>query len=368
MTFGFNPPRTACPNIRPNPAALAVVALLLSVFAAPALAQGTAMMPVAAPVSSVDSIVSKVNGPVLDVFGGNLQVDVTNAKITGGDDRLASPVPWAGILPGSRIVAQVIVPDAIPTVFPPRLSATNVVVFLANSGSLSGIVQGIGAAQGTLTLLFTSVKTNAATEWSGTKSDGTAVKSLSDLALGMQATAVVTVDASGVTARSVFAYAPPTTRLEAFRGKVEAEGATQWTIDGRVVQVTPETKIVGDPKVGDAVDVLVKVQILPPGVGAATIPVAISIVKVVSTPPPPPTRNVEFDGVVDSLPPSAGTTSVPMGHWTISGRDVLVTPLTKVDAGIAKGTSVHVKGLTAPMAVLAPSASPQILATEITKK
>ena len=86
----------------------------------------------------MDSVVSKVNGPILDVLDGALQIDVTNATITGGDDRLASPLPWAGILPGSRIIAQVVVPDVIPAVFPPRLAATSVVVFLANSGNLSG--------------------------------------------------------------------------------------------------------------------------------------------------------------------------------------------------------------------------------------
>ena len=374
MTFVSIPPRTARPNIRPNPTAPAVVALVLSVLAVsamPAFAQGsmgTAMMPIAAPVSTVDSVVSKVNGPILEVLGGALQLDVTHARITGGDDRFASPVPWAGILPGSRIVAQVTVPDAIPAVFPPQLPATNVVVFLANSGSLSGIVQGIGAAQGTFTLLYTSVKTSAATEWSGTKADGSHVKGLSDLAAGMQAVAAVAVDASGVTAKSVFAYAPPTTRIEAFRGKVEAEGATLWTIGGKSVQVDAHTKIVGDPKVGDTVDVLAKVQVLPPGSLAPTpIPVAISIVKVVSTPPPPTDRTVEFDGVVESLPPAALATSAPLGHWTISGKDVLVSPLTKVESGIAKGTRVHVKGVTLPMAVFAPTATPQILATEITK-
>jgi hypothetical protein len=375
MTFVSIPPRTACPNIRTNPTAPAVVALVLSVlaaFARPAFAQGsvaTAMIPIAAPVSTVDSVVSKVNGPVLDVLGGALQVDVTNAKITGGDDRFASPVPWAGILPGSRIVAQVAVPDAIPAVFPPRLSATNVVVFLANSGSLSGIVQGVGAAQGTFTLLYTSVKTNAATEWSGSKADGSPVKGLSDLTAGMQAVAVVSTDASGVTAKSVHAYANPTTRIEAFRGKVEKIDAAAWTVDGKIVQVNADTKIVGDPKVGDVVDVLARVTIVPPGMGMPSMPpVAISIVKVVTTPPPPTDRTVEFDGVVESLPAAPGAANAPLGHWTISGKDVLVTPLTKVDAGIAKGTSVHVKGVTLPMAVFAPTAAPQILATEITKK
>jgi hypothetical protein len=368
MTLDSSPPRTACPNIRHKPAALAVVALLLSGLAGAAFAEIPALPPIAFVPPTVDSIISRVNGPILDLFDGALQIDVTNAKITGGDDRFANPLPWAGILPGSRVVAQIVVPDTIPAVFPPRLPATSVVVFLANSGSLSGAVQSVDLARGAFEVDFASVRTNAATDWSGTKADGTPVRGLSDLSGGMQANVSVTVDPSGLTAKSVFAFAGPTTRIVAFRGKVESEGATQWTIDGHAVQVTPETRIVGDPKVGDVVDVLEKVQILPPGVGAGVIPVAISIIKVVSTPPPPPIRTVEFDGVVDALPPAAAATSVPLGHWTISGKDVLVTPFTKVDAGIAKGTAVHVKGVAVPMAVFTPTSAAQILATEITKK
>ncbi len=368
MTFSFHPPSPARHNIRRHPAVPAVVALLLSALASPAFAQTAVTAPIAAFSSTVDSVVSKVNGPVLDVLDGALQIDVTNAKILGGDDRLANPVPWSGILAGSRVVAQVAVPDVIPAVFPPRLVATNVVVFLANTGSLSGLVQGVAAAQGTFSLLFTNVMTNAATEWLGAKADGAPVKGLSDLSAGMQANAVVTYDASGVTAKSVYAFATPATRIEAFRGKVEAEGPTQWTIGGRVVQVNADTKIAGDPRIGDTVDVLVKAPVLPPGAGTATIPVAISIIKVVATPPPPSDRTVEFDGVVEAIPPATGASLPPMGHWTISGKDVLVTPLTKVDSGIAKGSSVHVKGVTLPMAVFAPAATPHILATEITKK
>ena len=373
MTFDSHPPRLARPHIRRNPAALAVVATLLSAlasFAAFADTQVSILPPIAYFPPTVDSVVSKVNGPILDLFDGALQIDVTNAKITGGDDRFASPVPWAGLLPGSRVIAKIVVPEAIPAVFPPRLVATEVVVFLANSGNLSGAIQGVSVAQGSFLLDYVSVRTNGGTEWSGTKADGTPVKGLEDLSTGMQANVAVTADASGVTAKSVFAWAPPTWRIIAFRGKVEVQGETLWTIDGKVVQITPETKIVGDPKIGDLVDVLEKVQVLPPGsLAPTTIPIALSIIKVVSTPPPPTTRFIEFDGVVESIPPTLGATNAAMGHWTISGRDVLVTPLTKVEAGITKGTRVHVKGVTLPMSVLAPSTSNlQIVATEITKK
>ena len=117
-------------------------------------------------------------------------------------------------------------------------------------------------------------------------------------------------------------------------------------------------------------DVLEKITIYPPGLGiATTIPVAISITKVFVT-PPPPSRTIEFDGVVEFIPPSpASVNGKPIGHWKISGRDVLVSGLTEVDKGIAVGSAVHVKGVMLPVAVLAPSAtSQQILATEITKR
>ena len=234
----------------------------------------------------------------------------------------------------------------------------------------------MSTAQGSFTLLFTTVKTTAATEWSGFTADGKPVKGIGDLSAGMQANVAVTAEPSGVTAKSVYAYSVPTSRIIAFRGKVEKIDTAIWTIGDNVVQVNAGTKIVGDPRVGDLVDVLEKVMIYPPGIGAgigpgiaATIPVAISITKVVTL-PPPTDRKVEFDGVVDALPPSPTAGGLPMGHWTISGRDVFVNALTKVDAGIVKGTPVHVKGVLIPTSVLAPSAAGQgqIVATEITKR
>lgn len=375
MTLTSTPPRPARPHNRSFPAAPAVVALLLSalaLLAAPALAQGTAVMP-SRPgnAGTVDSIVSKANGPILDVFDGALQIDVSNAKITGGDDRFASPVPWAGILPGSRILAQVTVPDAIPAVFPPRLPATSVVVFLTRTGSLSGTVQAVSLAQGSFTLLYTTVHTTAATEWSGTKADGSPVKSLADLSAGMFATATVHADSGRVAATHVHAYAPPTTRIVAFRGKVERIEPPLWTIGGHVVQVTAETKIVGDPKVGDTVDVLQKVTVVPPGMGMPTpVPTAISITKVVTVPPNPGDRTVAFDGVVEFIPSNpAGMGGAPMGHWKISGRDVLVTGLTRVEEGITTGSAVHVKGVIAPTNIGAASnTNQQIVAVSITKR
>ena len=314
----------ACPQIRRNPASLAVVALLLSVVSG--VARGDNPIPALPPIAyfppTVDSVVSKVNGPILDLFDGALQIDVTNAKVTGGDDRLANPLPWPLILPGSRVIAQVVVPDVIPAVFPPRLAATSVVVFLANSGNLSGMVQGIGLAQGTFSLDYVSVKTNAATEWSGTKADGTPVKGLSDLSLGMQANVSVVADASGVTARSVYASPRPSRASwrSAARSRSRARRCGRST--GRSCRSRPRRRSSATRGSGDVVDVLEKVQILPAGSAApTTIPIAISIIKVGRAPEGSDVDSSESSR--RSRRPRRAAGGPRPGHWTIWGRDVL---------------------------------------------
>ena len=131
--------------------------------------------------------------------------------------------------------------------------------------------------------------------------------------------------------------------LISFRGPVQTITPTAWTIAGRVVSVDSDTKVVGDPKVGDTVDVLARIQNPPPGSLAPSYLVAISIIKApVILPPNPGDHATEFDGTVEAIP--ASTNGMPLGHWKISSRDVVVNGLTKLDAGIVVGTAVHVKG------------------------
>lgn len=293
--------------------------------------------------SSVEGTVSKVTGTVLDLIEGQIQIDVAKATITGGDDREANPLPASGILVGARVVALVTVPDVIAAVFPPPpLAATHVLVFQTRSGQLAGTIQSVDAGAGTFTLLFRSVSTNAATKWSGDGTKGR-VKGIGDLSAGMFATVSV-VSSGGLLATEVEAFdlaSPP--HLISFRGPVQSIAPAQWQIAGRLVQVDSDTKIVGDPVVGDDVDVLAEAPTTPPGAGTAVIPVALSILKErLILPPGPGDRSVEFDGTVESIP--APTNGSLLGRWKISGRDVTVNGLTKLDSGIAVGAAVHVKG------------------------
>ena len=98
-----------------------VVALLL--FGVPLSAgpmDGIALTPpTLVRASTIDGTVSAVTGTVLDVIGGQFRIDVANATITNGDDPVSGPFHGIGIPVGARIVAQVPVGDALPTVFPP---------------------------------------------------------------------------------------------------------------------------------------------------------------------------------------------------------------------------------------------------------
>ncbi|MEO8585727.1 MAG: DUF5666 domain-containing protein [Acidobacteriota bacterium] len=320
--------------------------------------------------SSIEGTVSAVTGPILDLIEGGIQIDVTHATITGGDDRLANPLPWSGIPVGARVVAQVTVPDLVVAVFPPPpLPATNVVVFQTRAGALSGTIQSVDVRAGKFLMLDHSIATNAGTKWSGGGPNG-AVKGIGDLAAGMSASVEV-VNSGGLLATSVEAHgtgAPP--ELIAFRGPVQTISATAWTIAGRGVQIDSDTKIAGDPKVGDTVDVVARVHNPPPGSLAPSYLVAVSIVKsIVIVPPGPGDRATEFDGAVESIPPTAAPGAVPPGHWKIASRDVVVNGLTRVDSGIVVGTTVHVKGVFMFASGMGGSLfSTQFVATEIRKK
>ena len=346
-----------------------VVALLLFGLAPFAVAADGAALPSPARPSTVEGTVSKVDGPILDLIEGGIQIDVTRATITGGDDRLANPLPWSGILVGARVVAQVTVPDALrPVVSPPPLAATSVVVFQTRAGELAGTIQSVDVKGGNFTMLIHTVSTNASTKWSGGGPNG-AVKGIGDLSAGMFAIVAV-VNSGGLLATSVEAYGVTPPELFAWRGPVETITPTAWTIAGRVVQLDSDTKIVGDPKVGDIVDVVARVHNPPPGSLAPSYLVAVSITKApVITPPGPGERATEFDGIVESIPATPTANGAPLGHWRISSRDVLVNGLTKLDTGIVVGSAVHVKGrFVMASAVVGSLSSTQFVATEIRKK
>src|SRR5664279_1035259 len=232
-------PRRSLPPLKTSSALIVALLLSSALFSAGPLEQrasadGIALnSPSPMRVSTIDGTVSAVQGTVLDVIGGQFRIDVANATITSGDGPTAGPLPATGIPVGARIVAQVPVGDALPTLFPPpAFQATSLVVFLPRDGQLTSTIQGVDVAGGKFTMFFHSLSTNAATKWSGVGPNGS-VKGIGDVSTGMLATVSVVNSGGGLLATSVEAYGtvtPP--RLIVFRGPVQTIGATQWQIDG----------------------------------------------------------------------------------------------------------------------------------------
>ncbi|MFI5180206.1 MAG: DUF5666 domain-containing protein [Thermoanaerobaculia bacterium] len=376
----LTPPSNACQRFPavararflPLSSAGVVALLLLCLAALPAVAQMSIgqpqpMPPVTPPtmLPTIEGFVSAVDGTVLTLLGSPLlRVDISGATILSADSTGGTPPP---ITPGAYIMAT-LEPFASPmaTPLPPPLVAKTVAVRPAGTAVLSGEI--LSVLSDSFVLLYRTILVDANTVFSGFGPAG-AVHGLSDLKPGMQATAWVVPSGSGLLATKVVAYSfAIVPKPFQFRGVVKSIADTSWQIDDKTVGVTADTKIVGDPKVGDTVDVLAMVQDPPnPLMGMPSRIVALLIAKVVPVPPPTPGRTFTFDGIVHSMPVT-GT----IGLWKIGDRNVMVNGLTKITGTPSVGGLVTVTGYALPSPMTA-GASPQpstslILATSIVTK
>lgn len=340
---------------------LAVALLLFATGVATADGSGGSADPISAtrPQTSVEGTVTAVSGNLVTIASA-FAIDTTGARIvlaTAG----STPATIADITVGSRVLAQGLTP--LPTAGPgfPPLSATLVVVTPARNGSAAGLIDSVSAGSGFFTLLSHNFIVDAQTQFTGE------VKKLSDLATGQLAFVTFAVNGATPLALSVDARNVPPDQFISFRGTVRSIPSPpplgMWQIDDKSVMVTQDTRIVGDPKVGDLVDVLAKWHNPPPGSLQPTYLEAVVIIKV-TVPPPPPSRDVDFTGKVESIPAPP-----PLGHWKVGGQDVLVNGLTRIIGSPAVGDTVEVKGFVQPATALVPAtAAGQIVATSIEKK
>ena len=285
---------------------LPVVALLLAL---PAAAE-TRGVPTAEgpPSAAIEGTITSVNipfaggGPIVTLLHGLVSFDATGAKVRFADGTEGTT---ASLAAGQRIVAFV---DA--SVSP--LKATSIVVLVQRDDvALTGKVEAVDTTAKTLTVLGFTVKVTDKTVFGG-PFDGAGQAGLADLKVGDLVLVAAKADSGSLVATRVMKLAPsvePTVRLH---GVVESIGTDSWTITAKdgtktVVKVSNETKIVGEPKVGDEVDVLARRQ----SDGSL---VAILIAKFVAPPTVPTER---YQGVVKSI----GATAWIIGPKAGDGPD-----------------------------------------------
>src|SRR5438093_5794422 len=251
--------------------------------------------PIPVPGSTISGFVTAVNGNTIEMASGLVTIDASRATITDEHG-----VAVTTITPGSLIFA--ILRSGTP------LQASSIVVTKIPQVTLSGTVQAVSVAAGTLQVLGVTIRVNADTSFGGSHN----IRGLADIVANdvvqVQANAV----GSSLVASSILVFAPAPQLPTLIHGTVKSIGTESWVITASsgdiTVIVNAQTRIIGSPKVGDSVDVLANVD-------SANNYVAISIM-----PSPAPPTQMHISGVVKSI----STTSWVIGPAAGLGPDFLV--------------------------------------------
>ncbi|HUP47337.1 MAG TPA: DUF5666 domain-containing protein [Thermoanaerobaculia bacterium] len=289
------------------------IACSLVLLSLPLFAQRT---PAPAPEgATVSGIVQTVSGSLITILDGLVTIDAGGAVIISR----SGPASIDDVRPGVRIAASLLPASAPGTAF----QASRVLIFDEPDGTITGKVDAVDTAAGTLTVFGLTIGTTAETRIGGSRQEMT----LADIEPGDQVMVAVRATSSGLVAEQIVVQPPPPNA--SFAGTVKSIGAEQWVIttrDGKdvTVLITPQTRIEGSPKAGDMVQVIGNSD-------AAGNVVAIAIFAARPAPR-------VFEGVVKSI----GAES-----WTITTRDgedvtVLVNAQTRIDGALKVGDAVRV--------------------------
>ena len=243
-----------------------------------------------------------VSGNLIQLANGLVTIDASGATIRGADD---SSTTIAAIHVGDLIFAA-LKPGNVADNAP--LPAAFIGVTSLPSVTLTGAVTSVSAANNTLTLLGRTVHVNSSTVFSGIHPNESL--KLSDIVPNE----IVSVDANvagGVlVATAVHVFAPVPMPAALLRGTVKSISNTSWVITvnskDTTIVVNAQTKIAGNPKVGDTVDVVTTTD-------SANNYVALTII---AEPQPPPSTG-HIRGVVKSISTTA---------WTVASEVMTLLP------------------------------------------
>lgn len=273
--------------------------------------------------ATVGGLVTAVNGKLIQLAGGSITIDSTNAQIHGASTTIE---------PGMILFASLTTADVAPNA---PLPAASISVTRLPDATLFGPVQSVDTANNTITLLGRTIRITADTSFGGFRKtrDGDR-PGLEDILPNHLIT--VTVDNTGgqLLATSVLLLAPAPPEVHSTRGEVKSIGADAWVIarergDDLTVVVNAQTKIAGSPKVGDTVELLYRVD-------SANANVAISIIKF-ELPNPPFIKTFRVTGKVSSIAANKWEIVKPEGE-TVSLK---ITGDSKIEPGIAVGDTVE---------------------------
>ncbi|HYR29362.1 MAG TPA: DUF5666 domain-containing protein [Thermoanaerobaculia bacterium] len=270
--------------------------------------------------ATVGGTVTAVDGNLIHLAGGNITIDVAGAKIHGASDRIE---------PGMLVFATLTATDVAPNA---PLPASSISVTRLPDATLSGPVQRVDVAANTLAVLGRTIHVNADTSFGGVRKSRDAERpTLADI-LPNQLVQVTVDETNGqLVATSILVLTPVIPEVHSRRGEVKSIDAQSWVIDELTVQIDAQTKIAGDPKVGDTVEVLYRVD-------SSRAYVAISIIKL-NIPVPPFLRTVRLTATVSAIGPQEWAIVIEEGRERAT---VKINESSKIEPGIVAGDRVEI--------------------------
>lgn len=271
----------------------------------------------------VQGTVTAVRGASMEIAGA-IDIDLTGARIVSTGGRTLSATD---LTTGAQVLAFGSRDQSTG-----RFTAKSIVVFLASEATLSGAVESVDPARQSLMIFSEEVLIVPSTEF---LPPGT---SLDTLKAGDRVVVTVVREGNALVARRVVnisgVFPGPIADLF-YEGVIEQISSTTYTVSSRVFTVNAQTLIVGQPRVGDSVVVLVD-------------PSSPTLARAILSRDPRPEDNdgrVTFEGRLEE---KAKSPLLMGGLWRVGGRDVFVTPQTLIVGAPALGDLVRVTGTTFP--------------------
>lgn len=284
--------------------------------------------------ATVSGTVASVQGTTITISSGAtaIRIDASAAKFMGDHDATAS---IADVKAGARITAFINTANAIAAGAP--LPAQIIMVESQPDLAVTGAIQSIDVAHSNFSILGITIAVDSNTSYGSAFPTFAPITGLNGIAVGQVAAVTASFRNGAIVATRVQVISPSIPATAILNGTVKSIATNAWVITGKdakdtTVAIDAQTKILGDPKVGDNVQVMATID-------SAHNYIAIAIVKIGL---PMPVQN-EMHGWVASIQPDQWTIGGPPGSM-MPVMLVKVTSTTQIYANPKVGDKVTVTG------------------------
>jgi hypothetical protein len=246
--------------------------------------------------AAVSGTVAAVSGTTIVLNSGGaspIVVDASSARFATLQSASAS---LANVEPGARIIAFISTSPAPQPGVP--LRAQWILVESAADLNVTGAIDSIDLGASSFTVLGITIHVDAGTTYGTAFPTFAPITRLADLAPGQVVAVSARFAGSLIVAEHVHVLAPQMQQYTMLSGNVKSIGSSSWTLTRREggdveVRIDADTRIIGEPRVGDPVQVMARV-------GDDRTYLAVAIMRLPEGPSMPDVR-VEARGTVKSI-------------------------------------------------------------------